>query len=204
MATPAAPHTRTANCRAERVTSWKSRCTLAKAWMVDGDSGRLQDGEGWTPRRLHQSILATSTICYRPLASELLRHAATEGCSGLALQGVPALQGAWLGWRASAKPRLPALIASGPAEAVGAAGEWRCAGGHGADRGDQCAAAKLHRSCVEDGSARGPPGEKPLPRAAPDEYVKGPRKRRGEARRLICRPSSTMRLRGHLRPWRLR
>jgi hypothetical protein len=55
-----------------RVTSWKRRCTLAEAWMVDGDSGRLQDGEGWTPQEIHQSILFRHTIYYRPLASEEL------------------------------------------------------------------------------------------------------------------------------------
>jgi len=35
---------------------------------------RLQDGEGWTPRNVHQSVLRLGTICYRPLAPE--QHAA--------------------------------------------------------------------------------------------------------------------------------
>jgi len=34
---------------------------------MDGDSGLLQDGEGWTPRKLHQWHAAARTIYYRPL-----------------------------------------------------------------------------------------------------------------------------------------
>jgi hypothetical protein len=43
-----------------------------RSLKMDGDSGPLQDGEGWTPRRLHQSMPATTTIYYRPLSSEEL------------------------------------------------------------------------------------------------------------------------------------
>ena len=39
---------------------------------------RLQDGEGWTPRKVHQSVLALSTICYRLLASEQHASAAIQ------------------------------------------------------------------------------------------------------------------------------
>jgi hypothetical protein len=37
---------------------------------VDGDGGGMQDGEGWTPRDIHQSVGVAGTIYYRPLASE--------------------------------------------------------------------------------------------------------------------------------------
>lgn len=82
----------------------------SEAWTVDGDSGLLQDGEGWTPPRLDQSILMFSTIYYRPLASEQLTPPAIEGAC-LEPSGVKAFKGL-LGWRASAEPWL---IASGPA-----------------------------------------------------------------------------------------
>lgn len=39
---------------------------------------RLQDGEGWTPRNVHQSILLLGTICYRPLASEQVTLSAIQ------------------------------------------------------------------------------------------------------------------------------
>jgi hypothetical protein len=70
---------------------------------------RLQDGEGWTLRNVHQSILILGTICYRLLASEQLTPLAIQrACVEYA--GKEALKGL-LGWRPSAK--LP-LIASGP------------------------------------------------------------------------------------------
>jgi len=97
-----------------RVTSWEGRHTLAEAWIVDGDSGRLQDGEGWTPRCSGQSVLVLPSIYYRPLASEVLTPPAIEGAC-LEGSGVEAFKGL-LGWRTSAKPLLlPPLIASGPA-----------------------------------------------------------------------------------------
>jgi hypothetical protein len=46
--------------------------------MLDGHSGRLQDGEGWTPLDIHQSILVQPTIFHRPLASEELTSPAIE------------------------------------------------------------------------------------------------------------------------------
>ncbi|KAF2622583.1 hypothetical protein BU25DRAFT_480274 [Macroventuria anomochaeta] len=70
---------------------------------------RLQDGEGWTPRSVHQSILVMGSICYRLLASEQPTPLAIQrACVKYA--GKEALKGL-LGWRASAKPPL---IASGP------------------------------------------------------------------------------------------
>jgi hypothetical protein len=54
------------------------RRTPAEPWTVDGGSGCLQDGEGWTPRYIHQSILVQCKIDYRPLASEVLTSLATE------------------------------------------------------------------------------------------------------------------------------
>lgn len=39
---------------------------------------RLQDGEGWTPRDIHQSVLPLRTICYRLLASEQQATAAIQ------------------------------------------------------------------------------------------------------------------------------
>lgn len=56
------------------------RCrTLVEARVVDGDSGRLQDGEGWTPSCSGQSVLVLCSIYYRPLASEELTPSAIEG-----------------------------------------------------------------------------------------------------------------------------
>jgi hypothetical protein len=76
------PHTRTAYRKSEkghgRVTSWKIRRTLARARMVDGDSSLLQDGEGWKPQSVHQSILLVGTIYHRPLGSEVLGALANE------------------------------------------------------------------------------------------------------------------------------
>jgi hypothetical protein len=46
--------------------------------MLDGHSSRLQDGEGWTPLDIHQSILVQPTIYYRPLVSEVLAPPAIE------------------------------------------------------------------------------------------------------------------------------
>ena len=70
---------------------------------------RLQDGEGWTPRNVHQSILVLGTICYRLLASEQLALSAIQRAC-LEYAGKEALKGL-LGWQVSAKPPL---IASGP------------------------------------------------------------------------------------------
>lgn len=65
---------------------------------------RLQDGEGWTPRNVHQSILMLGTICYRLLASEQYAPSAIQrACVEYA--GKEALKGL-LGWQASAKPLL--------------------------------------------------------------------------------------------------
>jgi hypothetical protein len=118
VATPTAtPHTGgVSQVRAGhgRVTSRISRCTLAEAQTTDGDSGLLQDGEGWKPQCIHQSILVMGTIDYRPLASEVLMATTTERAC-LEPPGVIAFEGV-LGWRASAKPPL---IASGPARAHG-------------------------------------------------------------------------------------
>jgi hypothetical protein len=129
-----------------RVTSRISRCTLAKAQTTDGDSGLLQDGEGWKPQSIHQSILVVGTIDYRPLASEVLMATATEGAC-LEPPGAIAFEGV-LGWRASAKPLLPTLIASGPARAYG-----RMTSAHDqAEPTEQIGVplTKLHRSCVEE------------------------------------------------------
>jgi hypothetical protein len=150
VATPTAtPHTDGVSQVREghgRVTSRISRCTLAKAQTTDGDSGLLQDGEGLKPQCIHQSILAMSTIYYRPLASEVLMATATERAC-LEPPGAIAFEGV-LGWRASAKPLLPLLIASGPARAHG-----RMTSAQGqAEPTEQIGVplTKLHRSCVED------------------------------------------------------
>jgi hypothetical protein len=80
--------------------------------MLDGHSSRVQDGEGCTPLDIHQSILVQPTIYYRPLVSEVLARPATErACYGPS--GAVAFMGL-LGWRVSAEPLLPLLIASGP------------------------------------------------------------------------------------------
>ncbi|EAT84953.1 hypothetical protein SNOG_07487 [Parastagonospora nodorum SN15] len=77
------------------------RCrTPAEPWTADGDSGCLQDGEGWTPRCIHQSILVQGPICYRPLVSEVLTSPATERAC-LEPSGVVAFEGL-LGWQPTA------------------------------------------------------------------------------------------------------
>jgi hypothetical protein len=53
---------------------------------------RLQDGEGWTPRNVHQSVFALGTICYRLLASEqpassAIQRACAEYAGKEALKG---------------------------------------------------------------------------------------------------------------------
>jgi hypothetical protein len=68
--------------------------------MLVGHSSRLQDGEGWTPLDIHQSILVKPTIYYRPLASEQLTSPAIERACREA-PGVVAFMGL-LGWRATA------------------------------------------------------------------------------------------------------
>lgn len=82
MATPAStPHTDgVLNVREGhgRVTSWKGGRTPVNAWTIDGDGGRLQNGEGWTPLYIHQSILIMHTICHRALVSEVLTSPAIE------------------------------------------------------------------------------------------------------------------------------
>lgn len=95
-----------------RVTSLEMGRSPAEAWMLDGHSGCLQDGEGLTPPVVHQSILVELTIYYRPLASEQLRSPAIERAC-LEPSGVVAFMGL-LGWQASAEPLRPSLIASGP------------------------------------------------------------------------------------------
>jgi hypothetical protein len=76
-----APHTQTAYCTSERVMVGLHRGKVVaprqKLEMVDGDSG-LQDGEGWTPRYIHQSILVLLSISYRALTSEELTSPAIE------------------------------------------------------------------------------------------------------------------------------
>jgi hypothetical protein len=108
-----------------RVTSLEMGRTPAGAWMLDGHSGRLQDGEGWTPPVVHQSILVELAIYYRPLASEQLTPVATDRAC-LEPSGVVAFM-ALLGWRASAEPLLPSLIASGPHGSMSLPTNDRCA-----------------------------------------------------------------------------
>lgn len=60
---------------------------------------RLQDGEGWTPRNVRQSILCMGAIYYRLLASEQPTPSATERAC-VEHDGKEAL-----GWQASAEPR---------------------------------------------------------------------------------------------------
>lgn len=57
VATPTTPHTVTANCRAGRGSVGLHRGKMVaprQQSRVDGDRGLLQDGEGWTPPRLHE------------------------------------------------------------------------------------------------------------------------------------------------------
>jgi hypothetical protein len=179
-----APHTRTAYCTSERVLVGLHRGQWShpgRSSDLDGDSGRLQNGEGWTPRSSDQSILELQTIDYRPLASEELTPPAIERAC-LKGAGVKAFR-ALLGWRASAEPLLPPLIASGPAWAARSHGRMTTLRDqNGTGRADQCAAAKLHRTCVEDSrrltaaiwrAQRKPPAVKHPPRRGPRGVRKG-------------------------------
>lgn len=98
-----APHTGRANCRVGqqpgRVTSWKKGGTLARSLTVDGDSGLLHDGEGWTPRKVHQWERQGTPICYRPLRSEqLVQISHSEAVTSGRGEG-KAFNGRWLGAR---------------------------------------------------------------------------------------------------------
>ena len=108
---------------------------------------RLQDGEGWTPRNVHQSEMMLGTICYRLLASEQLALSAIQRAC-LEYAGKEALKGL-LGWQVSAKPPL---IASGPPPC-----HRRMASKQVRDGADRDTVSKLHRSCVEDSNASGSP-----------------------------------------------
>lgn len=81
----------------------------SEAWPGMATVVRLQDGEGWTPRNIHQSVLMLGTICHRLLASEQHGGSAIQrACIKYAGEEAPQCL---LGWPASAEPPL---IASGP------------------------------------------------------------------------------------------
>lgn len=112
---------------------------------------RLQDGEGWTPRSVHQSASMLCTICYRLLASEQHASSAIQRiCTEYA--GEEALKG----------PARLASFCKATADSVrSAVGSVRLSANHrqAAENGaDRDAVSKLHRSCVEDSSA----GRSPL------------------------------------------
>ncbi|KAH8710066.1 hypothetical protein GQ44DRAFT_440594 [Phaeosphaeriaceae sp. PMI808] len=74
---------------------------------------RLQDGEGWTPRYIHEWEKGKVTIYYWALASEELTCSAIERACSLRQPSWACSTGGLL---QSAKPLLPVLlIASGPA-----------------------------------------------------------------------------------------
>lgn len=121
-----------------RVTSWERCCIPVEACMADGDSGRVQDGEGWTPHGLRQSALATTTICYRPLTSETLGGPASEGppwVGGERPGGVKAFKGEF-GWRAGcrAKAATADSVRSSVSKPLAVSESWGALHGGGADR----------------------------------------------------------------------